>query len=69
MFMVRTMLTVLTVLGTDVNYPVSSSALTTEGNVDAQYPKDRLRATQSAGEASGAVSKRHHDEANRISPT
>jgi len=34
----------------DPDHPGSSSAFTTEGNVDTQYPQERLRTTQSAGE-------------------
>ena len=40
---------------TDPDHSGSSSAFTTEGNVDAQYPKERLRTTQSAGEFPGAL--------------
>jgi hypothetical protein len=51
----------LTLLTTDgiferVTYPdnpVSRSAFTTERNLDAQYPKERLRATQAARERAG----------------
>jgi hypothetical protein len=32
------------------DHPISSSAFTAEGNPDAQCPKERLRATQVAGE-------------------
>src|SRR6266403_82856 len=35
---------------TDPNHPGPSSALTTEGNVDAHYPQECLRTTQSASE-------------------
>jgi hypothetical protein len=39
----------------DPDHPGSSSALTTEGNVDAPYPKECLRTTQSAGEFPGIL--------------
>jgi hypothetical protein len=39
----------------DPNYPGSSSPFTTESNVDAQYPKECLRTTQSAGEFPGTL--------------
>jgi hypothetical protein len=39
----------------DPDYPGSSSPFTTEANVDAQYPKECLRTTQSAGEVPGAL--------------
>jgi hypothetical protein len=39
----------------DPDYPGSSSPFTAEGNVDAQYPKECLRTTQSAGEFSGTL--------------
>src|SRR5262249_32623272 len=39
----------------DPDYPGSSSSFTAEGNVDAQYPKECLRATQSAGEFPGTL--------------
>jgi hypothetical protein len=53
----------LTLLTTDgiferVTYPdnpVSRSAFTTERNLDAQYPKERLRATQAARERAGIL--------------
>jgi hypothetical protein len=34
----------------DPDHPGSSAAFTTEGNVDAHYPQERLRTTQSARE-------------------
>jgi len=37
------------------DHPGSSSALTTEGDVDAQYPKECLRTTQSAGKFPGTL--------------
>jgi hypothetical protein len=37
----------------DSDHPSSWSAFTTEGNVDAQDPKERLRATQAASERAG----------------
>ena len=38
---------------THPDHPASGSAFTTEGNFDAQRPKERLRATQAAGERAG----------------
>src|SRR5207245_8744564 len=35
--------------------PVSSSAFATERNLDAQYPQERLRPTQSAGQRAGVL--------------
>jgi hypothetical protein len=52
----RTQLTVLTVNPGVKRYPdysASCSAFTTEGNVDAERPKKRLRPTQVAGEGAG----------------
>src|SRR5262249_51652595 len=40
---------------TDPDHSGSGSAFTTEGDVDAQYPKECLRTTQSAGEFPGTL--------------
>jgi hypothetical protein len=40
---------------TDADHSGSSSTFTTEGYVDAQYPKECLRTTQSAGEFPGTL--------------
>jgi hypothetical protein len=37
------------------DHPGSSSAFTTEGDVDSQYPKECLRTTQSAGKFPGTL--------------
>jgi hypothetical protein len=34
----------------DPDHPASSSTFTSEGNVDTQYPQERLRTPQAAGE-------------------
>src|SRR5262245_2204828 len=40
---------------TDPDHPASSSAFTSEGNVDAQHPKERLLTAQAAGECAGIL--------------